>query len=199
MKRYMLPIAMCTMMTGCNLTGTSLIGVGGASPAPTSAPATSATLKKNLGVAVPIWEDSTYHPATVLRSTNFDLSSGTYAQTANADFGQVEFASMSGLGMDGWFVFGRKGSQVQVDVGFIDAGNVPFESVREAPEVGWAVGSGANRAHMAIASGKVILVRAIISGTTDMSYGKVMFKELLPIGMIVDCAWQTTPGNRALE
>lgn len=170
----------------------------GASPSVAVPTPTPTTVSKQ-GVILNLAHDTYYEPYfTVYISKKFDFNNG--AESSAFDFGQVEFASNARFQKEednGHFIYGRKYTNIPLDLGFIDKGQVDLSSVSEAPEYGWSSATGENRNRIKVKSGFVYLVRTQYRNSNENLYGKLLIKDLAPSKVVFDYVWQTATGSRA--
>lgn len=129
--------------------------------------------------------------ASVYDTLNFDFKTG--ADGIDGDFGQIEFVAASGFpdqSLNGYFLYGRKWNLKEVDLGFIDKGQVELSSVTSAPKYGWSAPSPSMRNKIKIVAGNVYLFRAHYPSGDLTYYGKILIKDISPQRILFDYGWQ---------
>jgi hypothetical protein len=131
-------------------------------------------------------------------SANFDFFTGQ--ETMLDDGGQVHFAFWSGVSKDedGLTLYGRQYVAKKIVVQFQDAGQVPLDQIKEAPEYGWSVAAPNKRGTTKVTPGNVTLLRMRLNDERDQFFAKLLVKDFSQSMVTFDYAIQTATGSRQL-
>ena len=190
-------IALVTL-NACNIDVASLLrgGSNGATAGPTQSGTSS--ISQRTDVRITMAKDPTITVVSYYSSAKFDLFTGQ--ETMLDDGGHVEFLFLNGLSTekDGLSLFGRKYVAKKAVMQFQDAGQVPLDQVKEAPEYGWSVAAPDQRGSIKLTPGKVTLLRMRLNDERDQFFAKLLVKDFSQSMVTFDYAIQTATGSRQL-
>ncbi len=194
-----LPLCAALAITGCNIDVASLLrGNRGNSSSIPFVPGGSTVVQKN-DIRLVLAKDTRFTTFSLFKSNRFDLFNGQ--ETMVEDGGQVEFSFWSGISTeeDGLHLYGRQYVTKKIDIQFQDAGRVPLEQLKEAPEYGWSVVAPDKRGNIKITPGNVKLLRIRMNDDRDQFYAKLIVKDFSQSMVTFDYAIQTATGSRLLN
>lgn len=189
------------LAAGCSPTQIGQVASALQNALPSAPKPATTSLKKVTDVSLSLAKDPEFTLVTLYRSHKFDFIAAT--DGTGDDFGQVEFMAWSGRSDkedNGYFLYGRQYVNQPVELGFIDKGEVPYNSINESPEFGWSIADVGNRNRVRLKSNNVYLFRIKYEqGTRETYYGKIWIKDISTSQILFDYAVQLSPGDRKLE